>query len=85
MKTGTGTRAESLLKTATRYVSDSVLTGVVALVVTREPVTAISIAALQQTLEIAWYYAHERAWVRLQARLGGKKVQTDSISDTRPG
>lgn len=79
MKIGTGTRTESLLKTATWYVSDSVLTGVTALIVTREPVTAISIAALQQTLEIAWYYIHERAWVKLQARLGGKKVQTGSL------
>ena len=75
-----GTRTESLLKTVTWYVSDSVLTGVVALAVTREPTTALSIAVLQQTIELLWYYAHERAWVKVQARLGGRKMQTDSLS-----
>lgn len=62
------TRTESLLKTVTWYLSDSILTGIVSLIVTRDVRTAISIAGLQQTTELVLYYFHERVWVKLQAR-----------------
>jgi uncharacterized membrane protein len=68
MTVGHGTRAESLLKTVTWYLSDSVLTGIVSFVVTRDVRTALGIAGLQQTTELLLYYFHERVWVRVQAR-----------------
>lgn len=67
-----GSRSESLMKTATWYMSDSVLTGVVSFIVTRDVTTAFSIALLQQTTELLLYYFHERVWVKVQARRGAK-------------
>lgn len=75
--TGKDTRATSLLKTATWYCSDLALTGTIAFVVTRDAKVSLGIASLQQTSELALYYFHERVWVKVQARLGGRKVQTD--------
>lgn len=76
MQTGTlperGSWRESLMKTATWYASDLVLTGVIAFAVTRELKTSLAIAALQQTWELGLYYFHERIWVRVQARRGAK-------------
>jgi uncharacterized membrane protein len=63
----------SLLKTATWYVSDSILTGIVSYAVTREVSTSLSIAALQQTCELVLYYFHERVWVRFQSQLDEEK------------
>ena len=63
-----GTRAATLVKTVTWYLSDSVLTGIVSFVVTRDVKTALGIATLQQTSELVLYYLHERVWVRFQAR-----------------
>jgi uncharacterized membrane protein len=67
-----GSRKESLAKTATWYMSDMMLTGVIAFAVTREVKTSLVIAALQQTWEVALYYFHERIWVKVQARRGAK-------------
>lgn len=67
-----GSRRESLVKTATWYASDLVLTGVIAFTVTREVKTSLAIAALQQTWEVGLYYFHERIWVKVQARRGAK-------------
>lgn len=66
-------KAVSLLKTATWYVSDSILTGVVSYAVTREVDTALGIAALQQTCELILYYFHERVWVRFQTQIDEEK------------
>lgn len=60
-----GTRRNSLAKTVTYFISDSVLTGVIALAVTREPSTALSIAMGVQVAEVALYYFHERVWARV--------------------
>ena len=68
MSVGTNSRRATLYKTATWYLSDSVMTGVVSYVVTRDVKTAIGIAGLQQTCELAWYYMHERIWIRTKNR-----------------
>lgn len=65
-------RGISLLKTATWYCSDALLTGVTAFIVTRDVKVSIGIAGLQQTLELILYYVHERVWVRAQACRGGR-------------
>lgn len=70
------TRYRSLAKTATYFVADSALTGFIALVVTREPSTAISIAMGVQVSEVGLYYAHERVWVRLHRALERRKTPT---------
>lgn len=67
-----GSRRESLMKTATWYASDLVLTGAIAFTVTREVKTSLVIAALQQTWEVGLYYFHERIWVKVQARRGAE-------------
>ena len=59
-------KKQSLLKTMTYFIADSALTGVVAVVVTREPSTALSIALGVQVCEVALYYFHERVWERLK-------------------
>lgn len=63
----TDTRKTSLLKTVTWYLSDSILTGIVSFIVTRDITIALSIAGLQQTAELVLYYAHERVWTRIPA------------------
>jgi uncharacterized membrane protein len=55
-------KRHSLAKTFTYFIADSALTGLVALLVTREPSTAISIAMGVQVSELALYYFHERVW-----------------------
>ena len=72
MTAARGSLAESLMKTATWYLSDSVLTGIVSFIVTRDVTTAFSIALLQQTTELLLYFFHERVWVKVQARRGAK-------------
>lgn len=62
-------KKHSLLKTFTYFIADSALTGVVAGLVTREPTTAISIAAGVQVTEVALYYFHERIWERIKKPL----------------
>lgn len=61
-------RKTSLLKTLTWYLSDMTLTWVIAFAVTREAKTALGIAVLQQTWEVALYYFHERVWVRVKEK-----------------
>ena len=65
-----GSKKESLAKTATWYLSDLLLTGIIAFAVTRELTTSLIIAGLQQTREVLLYYFHERVWVKVQARRG---------------
>jgi len=50
------------MKTVTWYFSDMTMTVIIAGVVTRNIVTALSIGVLQQTWELGLYYVHERAW-----------------------
>lgn len=57
-------RRESVAKTLTYFVADSALTGGIALVVTREVSTSLSIALGVQVSEVALYYFHERVWAR---------------------
>ena len=57
--------SHSVAKTFSYFVVDSLLTGLVALIVTRETGTALTIAAGVQVTEIALYYFHERVWARL--------------------
>ena len=56
--------SHSVAKTFSYFVVDRLLTGLVALVVTRETGTALTIAAGVQVTEIALYYFHERVWAR---------------------
>ena len=56
--------SQSVAKTFSYFVVDSLLTGLVALAVTRETGTALTIAAGVQVTEIALYYFHERVWAR---------------------
>jgi uncharacterized membrane protein len=56
--------SHSAAKTFSYFIVDSLLTGAVALVVTRETGTALTIAAGVQVTEIALYYFHERVWAR---------------------
>ena len=60
--------SHSVAKTFSYFVVDSLLTGLVALIVTRETGTALTIAAGVQVTEIALYYFHERVWARLSNR-----------------
>lgn len=57
-------KKRSLLKTVTWYFSDMTMTVVIALIVTRNVSTALSIGVLQQTWELGLYYLHERVWER---------------------
>lgn len=59
-------KRHSLAKTFTYFIADSVLTGLIALAVTREPSTAVSIAIGVQVSELALYYFHERVWERFR-------------------
>ena len=68
MSVGTDSRRATLYKTVTWYLSDSAMTGVVSFIVTRDVGIAIGIAGLQQTCELAWYYAHERIWIKIKNR-----------------
>jgi uncharacterized membrane protein len=69
-----GSKKESLAKTATWYLSDLLLTGIIAFAVTRDVTTSLIIAGLQQTWEVLLYYFHERIWVKLQARRGAENA-----------
>lgn len=69
-----GSRTATLVKTVTWYLSDSVLTGIVSFIVTRDVKIALGIATLQQTSELLLYYFHERVWVKLQARWGARSA-----------
>lgn len=59
-------KRRSLAKTFTYFISDSLLTGCIALVVTREVSTSMSIALGVQVSELALYYFHERIWERVR-------------------
>jgi uncharacterized membrane protein len=50
------------------------LTWVIAFAVTREAKTALGIAVLQQTWEVALYYFHERVWVRIKEKRAGTQI-----------
>ena len=56
--------SHSLAKTFSYFIVDSLLTGLVALVVTRDTKSALAIAVGVQTTEIVLYYFHERVWAK---------------------
>jgi uncharacterized membrane protein len=60
--------SHSVAKTFSYFIVDSLLTGLVALVVTRKAGTAFTIAAGVQVTEVALYYFHERVWARFIQR-----------------
>lgn len=61
-------KKRSLLKSATWYFSDMAMTIVIALIVTRDIKTSLSIGVLQQTWEVGLYYFHERVWERTKVK-----------------
>jgi uncharacterized membrane protein len=56
--------AHSVAKTFSYFIVDSLLTGLIALVVTRDAGDAISIGLGVQIAEVLLYYFHERVWAR---------------------
>lgn len=59
---------DSLLKTATWYLCDLLLTFVIAFVVTRDIGASVAIGIAQQTWELLLYFFHERVWVSIKKR-----------------
>jgi uncharacterized membrane protein len=59
-------KKRSLIKSVTWYFSDMTMTMTIALIVTRDIRTSLSIGVLQQTWEVGLYYFHERVWSRVK-------------------
>ena len=59
-------KKRSLIKSVTWYFSDMTMTMTIALIVTRNIRTSLSIGVLQQTWEVGLYYFHERVWSRVK-------------------
>ncbi|KKN36492.1 hypothetical protein LCGC14_0773150 [marine sediment metagenome] len=59
------TRKKSIAKAITYRLSSTLITVVIAYVLTGEASTALSIGGLSLIIKVGWYFLHERIWERV--------------------
>jgi len=70
--TMTESRTRSIIKTLSWRIVATLITMIVAFVITRKPDIALEIGIADTLIKLVAFYGHERAWIRL--RFGRKQT-----------